>query len=75
MEKNQARNSRLQVNVDELGAVKDMLKIKIDGDWDEEMIGFAFDNLESLLCGDTPNEDVANRNNRPISQIRRRRRR
>ena len=49
MEKNQARNSRLQVNVDELGAVKDMLKIKIDGDWDEEMIGFAFDNIESLL--------------------------
>ena len=34
-----------------------------------------FPNLESLLCGDTPNEDVANRNNRPISQTRRRRRR
>ena len=28
-----------------------MLKIKIDGDWDEEMIGTAFDNLEALLCG------------------------
>jgi len=75
MENNQVRSSRLQVQAEELGAIKDMLKIEIDGDWDEEMIGTAFDNLESLLCGDMPNEDTAARPRRSISPSRRRRRR
>ncbi|MEE3233189.1 MAG: hypothetical protein VX294_03410 [Candidatus Latescibacterota bacterium] len=75
MENNQVRSSRLQVQDEELGAIKDMLRIEIDGDWDEEMIGTAFDNLESLLCGDSSNEDPTARSRRPVPQSRRRRRR
>tara|TARA_B100001250_G_scaffold6577_1_gene5536 strand:- start:12296 stop:12523 length:228 start_codon:yes stop_codon:yes gene_type:complete len=75
MENNQVRSSRLQVQGEELGAIKDILKIEIDGDWDEEMIGTAFDNLESLLCGDISNEDTAARSRRSVSPARRRRRR
>lgn len=57
-----------------LEAIKDMLKIKIDGDWDEEMIGTAFDNLEALLCGETSEESASPRPKRSVPQRRRRRR-
>ena len=75
MENNQVRGPRLQGQVEELDAIKEMLKIEIDGDWDEEMIGTAFDNLESLLCGGMSNEDITARPKRSVSPPRRRRRR
>tara|TARA_X000001036_G_C19932099_1_gene502196 strand:- start:84 stop:311 length:228 start_codon:yes stop_codon:yes gene_type:complete len=75
MENKQLRNTRIQVQLEELGAIKDMLKIKVDGEWDEEMIGTAFDNLESLLCGESSNDEASTQSRRSVSQPRRRRRR
>jgi|TARA_B100000902_G_scaffold374445_1_gene403406 hypothetical protein len=75
MENKQLRSTRLQAQIDELGAIKDMLKIKVDGEWDEEMIGTAFDNLESLLCGESSNEEASTQSRRSVAQSRRRRRR
>jgi hypothetical protein len=64
---------QIQAQGEELDAIKDMLKIKIDGDWDEDMIGAAFDSLEALLCG-AATEEEASRPKRPVPQRRRRRR-
>ena len=42
--------------------IRQVLRIHIDGDWDEDMIQAAFDNLEKLLCGlDEDGEGEANR--------------
>jgi hypothetical protein len=74
MENEPVRTAKLQAQGEELEAIKDMLKIKIDGDWDEEMIGTAFDNLEALLCGETSEESASPRPKRSVPQRRRRRR-
>ena len=68
-----ANESRYRAQVDELYAVKEMLKINIDGDWDEEMIGTAFDNIESLLCGEVLSDEPASRQTASTSRRRRRR--
>ena len=75
MEKQPARIAKAQAKGEELDAIKEMLKIRIDGDWDEEMIGTAFDNLEALLCGATGEEDSSGRSKRSAQPQRRRRRR
>ncbi len=78
MEESTGSSIKLQAQGEELDAIKDMLKIRIDGDWDEDMIGAAFDNLEALLCGGAT-EQPASRQKRPAPQRpapqRRRRRR
>ncbi len=75
MENDPARTEKVQAQGEELEAIKEMLKIKIDGDWDEEMIGTAFDNLEALLCGAGSEDTSSNRPKRGAQQQRRRRRR
>tara|TARA_Y100001978_G_C23693141_1_gene435974 strand:- start:811 stop:1038 length:228 start_codon:yes stop_codon:yes gene_type:complete len=75
MENEPARTAKVQAQGEELEAIKEMLKIKIDGDWDEEMIGTAFDNLEALLCGATGEETSSGRSKRSAQLQRRRRRR
>ncbi len=72
---NQAVHAKLQAQGEELEAIKEMLKIKIDGDWDEDMIGTAFDNLEALLCGEVAEDAPSARPKRNVPQQRRRRRR
>ncbi len=73
MENETGSSPKIQAQGEELDAIKDILKIKIDGDWDEDMIGAAFDNLEALLCG-SETEAVVERPKRPVPQRRRRRR-
>ena len=73
MENETGSNAKIQAQGEELDAIKDMLKIKIDGDWDEDMIGTAFDSLEALLCG-AEVEAPAARPKRPVPQRRLRRR-
>lgn len=72
---NQAVHAKLQAQGEELEAIKEMLKIKIDGDWDEDMIGTAFDNLEALLCGEVAEDTSSARPKRSAPPQRRRRRR
>lgn len=70
MEESTSSNEKLQAQGEELEAIKDMLKIRIDGDWDEDMIGAAFDNLEALLCGGASTEQPDSQQKPPASRHR-----
>ena len=49
--------------------IQQVLKIQIDGDWDEEMIQTAFDSLEKMLFGEAIGKDepevIRKRSDRP----------
>jgi len=67
----------LQTKADELSeaqkerfrTIQQVLKIHIDGDWDEEMLQAAFENLEKLLHGSGKNigKESGSKRSRPKS--------
>ena len=47
-----------EVQKERLRTIQEVLKIRIDGDWDEEMIQTAFDYLERFLLGEAAGPDT-----------------